>query len=82
MIENDPNAPHQAIIFIQMEIHSLRPDGACSGYIVPHDTLYQHGLKSSEVITINGKDQQQCLERVKEIKDGIIKTRHSFESSI
>lgn len=67
------NKPHQAVVFVQLEVHELLDTGECSAKIVGPKTLEQFELKPKQVLTIKGQTREECLKKLKGILDGFSK---------
>lgn len=64
------DAPHRAILRINLSLHTLMNTGECSARFLPNETLKKCGLQEDFLLYIDGKDQWDCLNKLqKKIKD-------------
>lgn len=58
--------PHKAVILLKIEVHELLPTGECSAKLVDPKDLYEHGLKPSMLLSVDGFDKYACLKNLKD----------------
>lgn len=57
-MENNPQAPHRALITILAEVHELTPIGQCRGIIVHKDR---------KLLQLDGQDKELTIKRLSEM---------------
>lgn len=63
MVPHNANAPHRAVIFIQAEVHELRPNGECTG--MPVYTIKQFP------VYLDGLDKNIAVRKLNELLEGL-----------
>jgi hypothetical protein len=65
-MNDELSRPHTAVLNVQLECHSLLPDGMCSGRVLNSKALNRFGLKPSFLLRVDGIDAEDCLNRVQQ----------------
>lgn len=64
-------APHKAVILLNLEIHEIDHDGFCSGNIVSSSILNKYGLAPNILLNVDGLTQEECIHKVAELVKGL-----------
>lgn len=79
MNTNETHKPHQAVISIQLEVHSLLDTGECSGRVVHRNVLAEYGIQDAFLSTITGVTLDDCLQKLAtklgELKDDNVESK-------
>ncbi len=57
---------HRAVILLNIEVHPLNDDGACSGQSVSNQILKDSGVSRYTTVSVDGFDLDDCLRKLKE----------------
>lgn len=58
--------PHLALMNIMLEVYPLSEAGECSGEVVKINELSEFNLKPSILVSILGKNKEDCLNKLKQ----------------
>lgn len=65
------DAPHKAIILLNLEIHEVDQIGLCSGNIVSSSILNKYGLSPNILLNVDGLTQEECIHKVVDLVKGL-----------
>jgi len=57
--------PHTAILDCRLEVSIVNKTGEMSGKIVNPKILEEHGLRPNFILSVNGYNMEDCLEKLK-----------------
>ena len=69
------DAPHKAIVTMDIAIHEVFKTGECSGSKMSLDEMSRYGIKSEKVpVVVKGRNKYECVQnlinKIKEFHDG------------
>jgi len=68
-------APHKAVVRMNISVHEVLKNGECSGTMMSLEELQRYGFNSDTIsVVVKGKDKYDCLRnlmtKIKEFHDG------------